>query len=169
MCQSWDVDWVGVWPWHFPAYYNLSLPWHSYVTLSSLIIAIRGPKLLYCLCLCPDYCSPGGDAEEGERAGRSQEETGSDQTATVQVPAQRAARRRQLSPQTHGHCCTIPKQCEEHIKDLCADLCPFFLMPRLKVCCLQQLKMCWDWFKKPVKPQVCSERRWRSPHQAGRS
>lgn len=46
--------------------------------------------------MCPDHCSPGRDAEEGERAGRSQEETGSDQAAAVQVPAQRTARGQQL-------------------------------------------------------------------------
>lgn len=40
----------------------------------------------------PDHCSPGGDAEKGARAGRSEEETGSDQTAAVQVSAQRTAR-----------------------------------------------------------------------------
>lgn len=48
------------------------------------------------LSVCLDYCSSGGDAEEGERAGRSQEETGSDQAAAVQVPAQRTTRGQQL-------------------------------------------------------------------------
>ena len=47
---------------------------------------------MFLFIMCPDHCSPGGDAEEGERAGRSQEETGSDQAAAVQVPAQRTAR-----------------------------------------------------------------------------
>lgn len=48
------------------------------------------------MCVCSDHCGSGGDAEEGEGAGGRQEETGSDQTAAVQVPAQRAARRQQL-------------------------------------------------------------------------
>lgn len=37
-----------------------------------------------------DHRGSGGDAEEGARAGGSAEEAGSDPTAAVQVPAQRA-------------------------------------------------------------------------------
>ena len=55
--------------------------------------------------VCPDHCSPGGDAEKRERAGRSPKETGSDQTAAVQVPAQRTTRGQQLIIQTGHHCC----------------------------------------------------------------
>lgn len=60
---------------------------------------------------CPDHCSPGGDAEEGARAGRGQEEAGSDQTATVQVSAQRTARGQQLNthPHTQADCCCSVK------------------------------------------------------------
>lgn len=39
-----------------------------------------------------DHRCSGGDAQEGERAGRSQEEAGHDPTAAVQVPAVRAQR-----------------------------------------------------------------------------
>lgn len=55
--------------------------------------------------VCPDHRSPGGDAEKGARAGRSQKETGSDQTAAVQVPAHRTTRGQQLNTQTVRHCC----------------------------------------------------------------
>lgn len=43
-----------------------------------------------------DHRRPGGDAEEGEGAGGGQEEAGADQTAAVQVSAQRAPRGQQL-------------------------------------------------------------------------
>lgn len=43
-----------------------------------------------------DHCGSGGDAEEGARAGGGAQEAGSDPTAAVQVPAQRAEGRRGL-------------------------------------------------------------------------
>lgn len=45
-----------------------------------------------CVCVPSDHRCSGGDAQEGERAGGSQEEAGHDPTATVQVPAVRAQR-----------------------------------------------------------------------------
>ncbi len=44
------------------------------------------------LCVPSDHRCSGGDAQEGERAGGSQEEAGHDPTATVQVLAVRAQR-----------------------------------------------------------------------------
>lgn len=44
------------------------------------------------VCVSSDHRCSGGDAQEGERAGRSQEEAGHDPTAAVQVPAVRAQR-----------------------------------------------------------------------------
>lgn len=45
-----------------------------------------------CVCVYSDHRCSGGDAQEGERAGRSQEEAGHDPSAAVQVPAVRAQR-----------------------------------------------------------------------------
>lgn len=97
----------------------------------------------YILSVCPDYCGPGGDAEEGERAGGGPEETGSDPAAAVQVPAQRTTRGQQLIIQTHCHCCTCLKQCEKHMcvgVQICVRL-----NGRLgQACGLQRLQICCD-------------------------
>ncbi len=47
--------------------------------------------------LFPDHCSSGGDAKKREGVRRSPEETRPHPTAAIQVPAQRTARRPELS------------------------------------------------------------------------
>lgn len=107
-----------------------------------------------CVCVSSDHRCSGGDAEEGERAGRGPEEAGHDPTATVQVHAVGAPRGRPgavslIRDITHTH---TPEDEEiiHHMQRVKSEPCirmsilkitfMSIVMPALLFCCI--LKIC---------------------------